>query len=63
MKSLARAIGTFWLSLSDSLAHGDKVAPGEYRILARALRTYGDYNNASDWQFRLSNTFKAVAAE
>ncbi|KAH6661787.1 peptidase [Plectosphaerella plurivora] len=63
IKNLARAVGTFWLAISDELAHGEKVSPGEYRILARALRTYGDYKKAEDWQFRLSNSFKAVAAE
>lgn len=63
IKNLARAIGTFWLSIKDELAHGEKIAAGEYRILARALRTYGDYQKAEDWQFRLSNTFKAVAAQ
>jgi hypothetical protein len=25
--------------------------------LARALRSYGDYNNIEDWQIRVSNAF------
>ncbi|KAI9150616.1 Peptidase [Paramyrothecium foliicola] len=60
LRNLARAIGTFWLSISDGLAHGEKLNPGEYRILARALRTYGKHESVEDWQIRLSPVFKLV---
>ncbi|KAK6221767.1 peptidase [Colletotrichum tabaci] len=57
---LTRAIGTFWLSISNELVGGATLAAGEYRILSRALRTYGKYEEAEDWQFRLSPIFKVV---
>ncbi|KAM0279692.1 hypothetical protein ACHAQH_004494 [Verticillium albo-atrum] len=52
-----RTSGIFWLSLGANYTHGGAVESGEYRILARALRTYGDYEKSADWRFRLSPTF------
>ncbi|KAH7375195.1 peptidase S8/S53 domain-containing protein [Plectosphaerella cucumerina] len=47
----------FLFTLGDTYATGEPVEPGAYRILARALRSYGDYNNIEDWQIRVSNAF------
>ncbi|KAM0325167.1 hypothetical protein ACHAQA_007706 [Verticillium albo-atrum] len=57
MTYFPRSSGVFWLSLGANYTHGAPVESGEYRILARALRTYGDYQDPSGWQFRLSPTF------
>ncbi|KAI8263651.1 Minor extracellular protease vpr [Colletotrichum sp. SAR11_239] len=43
---------TWWPS--GNYSHGGAVKSGEYKILSRALRTYGDYHNVSDWQIRVS---------
>jgi hypothetical protein len=45
------------MDLSNNFTHGGLIPNGEYRILARALRTFGDYKKAEDWQFKLSPTF------
>ncbi|UQC79109.1 peptidase [Colletotrichum lupini] len=43
---------TWWPS--GNFSHGGAIESGEYKILSRALRTYGDYHNISDWQIRVS---------
>ncbi|KAL0777455.1 hypothetical protein CaCOL14_006973 [Colletotrichum acutatum] len=43
---------TWWPS--GNFSHGGAIESGEYKILSRALRTYGDYHNVSDWQIRVS---------
>ncbi|KAF6817888.1 subtilisin-like protease [Colletotrichum plurivorum] len=43
---------TWWPS--GNFSHGAAVESGEYKVLCRALRTYGDYRNVSDWQIRVS---------
>lgn len=43
---------TWWPS--GNFSHGSAIESGEYKILSRALRTYGDYHNVSDWQIRVS---------
>ncbi|POS70050.1 peptidase [Diaporthe helianthi] len=43
--------------LGPTYAHGSPVEAGEYRILARAVKTYGDFNKIEDWHKRLSNSF------
>ncbi|VUC35681.1 unnamed protein product [Clonostachys rosea] len=40
-----------------SFANGTAVRTGRYRILARALRVFGDAKDAKDWQFTLSDAF------
>ncbi|KAL0930195.1 subtilisin-like protease [Colletotrichum truncatum] len=60
---IPRPAGTYWLSLGANLTHGEAVVPGEYCLLARALRTYGDYANPKDWQFRLSPRFVIAEPE
>lgn len=63
LTNLLRTISVLWLSINTELSHGAKIEPGEYRLLGRALRTYGERENADDWQFRLSPVFKLHAAE
>ncbi|WYZ40997.1 hypothetical protein EsH8_IV_001338 [Colletotrichum jinshuiense] len=43
---------TWWPS--GNFSHGTAIESGEYKILSRALRTYGNYHNVSDWQIRVS---------
>ncbi|CAG9977256.1 unnamed protein product [Clonostachys byssicola] len=40
-----------------SFANGTAVRTGRYKILARALRMFGDARNPKDWQFTLSDAF------
>ncbi|CAH0042747.1 unnamed protein product [Clonostachys rhizophaga] len=40
-----------------SFSNGTAVRTGRYRILARALRMFGDAKNPKDWQFTLSDAF------
>ncbi|KAL0931116.1 subtilisin-like serine protease pr1c [Colletotrichum truncatum] len=44
-------------------SHGGPVLPGEYRMLGRTLRTYGDPSRLDDWQWKLSPWFTMKAAE
>ncbi|VUC21929.1 unnamed protein product, partial [Clonostachys rosea] len=39
-------------------ANGSYIPSGEYKILCRTLRTYGDYNKIEDWQYKTSNWFR-----
>ncbi|KAF4903566.1 Minor extracellular protease vpr, partial [Colletotrichum viniferum] len=43
------------------ISQGTNLVPGEYRILARSLRIYGDRFNLDDWQTALSNLFTLKA--
>ncbi|KAI3545245.1 peptidase [Colletotrichum abscissum] len=43
---------TWWPS--GNFSHGSAIESGEYKILSRELRTYGDDHNISDWQIRVS---------
>ncbi|KAF6780769.1 peptidase, partial [Colletotrichum sojae] len=52
-----RSTEIFLFTLEDTYSTGGSVEPDEYRILARALSNYGDYNNIEDWQIRVSNMF------
>ncbi|KAM0326773.1 hypothetical protein ACHAQA_006647 [Verticillium albo-atrum] len=42
---------------NDKFASGEEIPAGEYRLLARTLRTFGDPNNLDDWQWKLSPWF------
>ncbi|KAF3804736.1 Minor extracellular protease vpr [Colletotrichum gloeosporioides] len=46
---------------SMNFSQGTTLVPGEYRILARSLRIYGDRSNLDDWQTALSNWFTLKA--
>ncbi|KAH6665289.1 peptidase S8/S53 domain-containing protein [Plectosphaerella plurivora] len=57
IKLAARADFNFLNPLGPTYAHGAPVEPGEYRLLARAIKTYGEWNKIEDWHVRLSNRF------
>ncbi|KAI8663031.1 hypothetical protein LRP88_07239 [Fusarium phalaenopsidis] len=40
-----------------SFSNGTAIPSGKYKILSRALRMFGDPNNAKDWQLFLSDAF------
>ncbi|KAI5855038.1 subtilisin-like protein [Durotheca rogersii] len=50
--------GVFQAFGSQNFSQGHPVAPGDYRILARSLRTLGNRGNISDWQLTLSPWFR-----
>ncbi|KAH8892794.1 subtilisin-like protein, partial [Thozetella sp. PMI_491] len=49
--------GAFYAVPRNIFANGEDIPAGEYRILGRALRTYGDPHNLNDWQWKLSPWF------
>jgi hypothetical protein len=57
IKLAARADVNFLNPLGPTYSHGAPVEPGEYRLLARAIKTYGEWNKIEDWHTRLSNRF------
>lgn len=50
-----RSLTTFQGSVSSNYSDGTPILNGQYRILGRALKTFGNRENAQDWQFGLSN--------
>jgi hypothetical protein len=57
----ARSPWAFMNRLGADYAHGGPVEPGQYRILARAVKTYGDFGKIEDWHTRLSHSFTVAA--
>ncbi|KAJ0113815.1 subtilisin-like protease [Diaporthe amygdali] len=56
-KYYPRTLTTFQGAISSNYSDGTPILNGKYRILGRALKTYGESGNPQDWQFRLSNWF------
>lgn len=52
--------GVLYAYPQDVFASGEKVPEGEFRLLARTLRTYGDPQNLDDWQWKLSAWFRII---
>lgn len=55
-KYYPRSLTTFQGSVSSNYSDGTPILNGEYRILGRALKTFGEPENPQDWQFGLSNS-------
>ncbi|KPM44473.1 hypothetical protein AK830_g2099 [Neonectria ditissima] len=52
-----RSSGAFYAAPQGVFSNGSFIPDGEYRILCRTLRTYGDFDNLDDWQHKLSPWF------
>lgn len=52
-----RVSGAFYAASQRYLANGSYIPNGDYRLLGRTLRTFGDYNDLNDWQWKLSPWF------
>jgi hypothetical protein len=52
-----RVSGAFYVASQGDFANGSSIPNGEYRLLGRAIRTFGDMNNLDDWQYALSPWF------
>ncbi|KAJ4201741.1 hypothetical protein NW759_015510 [Fusarium solani] len=52
-----RVPGAFYVASQGDFANGSSIPNGEYRLLGRAIRTFGDMNNLDDWQYALSPWF------
>ncbi|KAI8649528.1 hypothetical protein NCS55_01452800 [Fusarium keratoplasticum] len=52
-----RVSGAFYVAPQGYFANGSSIPDGEYRLLGRAVRTFGDLNNLDDWQYALSPWF------
>ncbi|KAL6364291.1 hypothetical protein LRP88_02210 [Fusarium phalaenopsidis] len=52
-----RVSGAFYVASQGDFANGSSIPDGEYRLLGRAIRTFGDMNNLEDWQYALSPWF------
>lgn len=63
LRLTARTDFNYLNPLGPTYSHGEPVEPGNYRILARALKTYGDYDKIEDWHTRVSNRFVVVEPE
>lgn len=50
-----------YLYHSGKFTNGTKFTPGKYKFYARALRPFGDVNNAQDWLTYLTDEFEFVA--
>ncbi|KAH6680632.1 peptidase S8/S53 domain-containing protein [Halenospora varia] len=59
---LPRASGVLYSYPQPFLANGTVIPEGQFRILGRALRTYGNPQNLTDWQYKLSNWFNIIHA-
>lgn len=52
-----RVSGAFYVAPQGYFANGSSIPDGKYRLLGRAVRTFGDLNNLDDWQYALSPWF------
>ncbi|KAJ4178091.1 hypothetical protein NW755_013430 [Fusarium falciforme] len=52
-----RVSGAFYVASQGYFANGSSIPDGEYRLLGRAVRTFGDLNHLHDWQYALSPWF------
>ncbi|KAL0938388.1 subtilisin-like serine protease pr1c [Colletotrichum truncatum] len=59
-KNYPRNAGGVYAKPQNKFAHGDDIPVGEYKILCRALRTFGDPNNLNDWQYKVSPWFRVT---
>lgn len=50
--------GGVYAKPQNKFAHGEDIPAGEYKLLCRALRTFGDPNNLNDWQYKVSPWFR-----
>ncbi|CAH0044774.1 unnamed protein product [Clonostachys solani] len=58
IRNYPRNNGAVYAPPQNVFAHGGDIPAGEYKILCRALRTFGDPNNLKDWQIKLSPWFR-----
>lgn len=58
LRNYPRNGGGVYAPPQNVFAHGGDIPAGEYRILCRALRTFGDPNNLNDWQYKVSPWFR-----
>ncbi|EXJ85334.1 hypothetical protein A1O1_05698 [Capronia coronata CBS 617.96] len=54
------ADSSFTIVSSSVLANGTEIPSGQFKLLARALRTFGDRNNPNDWQIKTSPWFNIL---
>ncbi|KAM5343824.1 hypothetical protein ACJ41O_012361 [Fusarium nematophilum] len=52
-----RTSGSFYAAPQGYFSNGSFIPSGEYRLLCRAIRTFGDFANIEDWQYKLSPWF------
>ncbi|KAF9870568.1 subtilisin-like serine protease pr1c [Colletotrichum karsti] len=60
IKNYPRNGGGVYAKPQNKFAHGEDIPIGEYKILCRALRTFGDPNNLNDWQYKVSPWFRVT---
>ncbi|KAK1450468.1 subtilase [Colletotrichum melonis] len=58
LRNYPRNGGGVYAPPQNVFAHGGDIPAGEYRILCRALRTFGDPSNLNDWQYKVSPWFR-----
>lgn len=60
IRNYPRNSGGVYAQPSNVYAHGEEITPGEYRLLGRTLRTFGDPTKLEDWQWKLSPWFRVT---
>ncbi|KAK1637536.1 hypothetical protein BDP81DRAFT_393247 [Colletotrichum phormii] len=58
LRNYPRNGGGVYAPPQNVFAHGGDIPAGKYRILCRALRTFGDPSNLDDWQYKVSPWFR-----
>ncbi|VUC21572.1 unnamed protein product [Clonostachys rosea] len=58
IRNYPRNNGAVYAPPQNVFAHGGDIPAGEYKILCRALRTFGDPNKLEDWQIKVSPWFR-----
>ncbi|KAJ0376520.1 hypothetical protein COL26b_005334 [Colletotrichum chrysophilum] len=59
-KNYPRNSGGVYAKPQNKFAHGGDIPAGEYKLLCRTLRTFGDPNNLNDWQYKVSPWFRVT---
>ncbi|KAI1874146.1 uncharacterized protein JN550_002725 [Neoarthrinium moseri] len=57
IRSFPRNNGAFQINFAANFSSGVPIPDGRYKLLTRALKTFGDKSNFSDWQTRISPVF------
>ncbi|KAJ3548242.1 hypothetical protein NM208_g1113 [Fusarium decemcellulare] len=58
LKNYPRVGGSFSATPQGYFANGSSIPSGEYRLLCRVIRTFGDFEKLDDWQYKLSPWFR-----
>lgn len=58
--NVPRGQGGVFMILQTKWAHGEEIPAGEYKLLGRVLRNFGDPARIKDWQWATSEGFRVI---